>query len=198
MTMSKKAKKAGALIALAIITLIILGAVLTTDLFDKKAELPPPPNNGPVYPTEHLSIDASFLLKTGETNESVNVSCDLFMTNIWEKESGEIKATAYVSEKNTNFAVNKSTVEFGVIGANSTMEMNIPVKFSHNSYKVEILIFESNKLVKKVTLSINSYQNYYYTPTGGMVINKGRTQDDIDRDGQWSIDGESPVVSSIH
>ena len=167
-------------------------------LFDRAIEEPEPIDPEPTYPIDHLSIDASFLLKTGETNESVNVSCDLFMTNIWEKESGEIKATAYVSEQSSNLAVFKNTVEFGVIDANSTKELNIPVEFSDNNYKVEILIFENNKLVKKVTLSITSYQNFYYGEEGEMVINLGRTAHDVDIDGQWSVKSGSPQIYNIH
>jgi len=190
MTMNKNLKKAGALIAVTVIMLVSIIGAISSGLFDEPVDIPEPK---PQYPTDHLSIDASFLLKTGETNDSVNVSCDLFMTNIWEKESGEIKATAYVSEQNTNFATFKSTVEFGVIDANSTKELNIPVKFEDNSYKVEILLFENNKLVKKATLSITIYQNYYYDYGGSVVYNKGRTETDALDDGQWSI--ESGIVS---
>jgi len=194
----KNLKKAAALISIVSIVLIATLAVLSIGIFEDTIVESKPIDTGPDYPTDHLTIDASFLLKTGETNESVNVSCDLFMTNIWEKESGEIKATAYVSDQNSNFAVFKNTVEFGVIDANSTKELNIPVKFSDSSYKVEILIFESNKLVKKITLSITSYQNFYYSEKGEMVINIGRTEDDAARDGQWSVRSESPQIENIH
>lgn len=195
MTMNKNVKKAGALLAITVILLVSIIGAVSSGLFDEPIEIPEPK---PQYPTDHLSIDASFLLKTGETNDSVNVSCDLFMTNIWEKESGEIKATAYVSEQNTNFATFKSSVEFGVIDANSTKELNIPVKFEDNSYKVEILLFESNKLVKKATLSITIYQNYYYGKGGAIEYNVGRTEDDAERDGQWSISSDPPRITSVH
>ena len=134
MKLGKNAKKAGALLVIVVIIVVGIFGALASGLFDE------PVQAKPSFPIDHLSIDASYLLKTGETNDSVNVSCDLFMTNIWERESGLIKATAYVSESNSNFAVFKSTGEFGAIKANSTMELNIPVKFSDNSYKVEILI----------------------------------------------------------
>ena len=197
--MSSKTKKAGALAATAMISIIILAALFSSGMLKKSTRAGSKPfDDTPGYPADHLSIDASFLLKTGETNESVNISCDLFMTNIWEKESGEIKATAYVSPQNNNLAVFKSTVEFGVIDANSTKELNIPVKFKDNTYKVEILLFESNKLTKKVTLSITTYLNYYYNLDGKMVINKGRTIEQCDEDGQWSIDNTAPQVTSVH
>ena len=197
--MSSKTKKAGALTAIAMISLIILAALFSSGILKKSTRADSQPvDDMPDFPADHLFIDASFLLKTGETNESVNISCDLFITNIWEKQSGEIKATAYVSPKNNNLAVFKSTVEFGVIEANSTKELNIPVKFKDNSYKVEILLFESNKLTKKVTLSVTTYQNYYYDLGGKMVINEGRTLDHIQVDGQWSIENTAAQVTSVH
>jgi hypothetical protein len=191
MEISKKTKKAGILAAtLSVIVIILAGALL--------AMTEEPIQAGPVFPRDHLSIDASYLLKTGETNDTVNVSCELFMTNSWEKESGDIKAIAYVSEQSTNLAVFKSTVIVGPIKANSTKEINVPVEFTDNSYKVEILFFESDKLVLKATLSINSYQNYYFDCDGMKVYNKGRTPEDAEDDGQWSIEGGVPHIQSIH
>jgi len=60
------------------------------------------------------------------------------------------------------------------------------------------LIFESNKLVKKITLSITSYQNFYYGEKGEMVINIGRTEDDAARDGQWSVKSGGTQIQNIH
>ncbi|MEF8879446.1 MAG: hypothetical protein V5A64_03530 [Candidatus Thermoplasmatota archaeon] len=192
MSLSKKTKKAGMLLLTAVVIVSIFAGMMEAGLFTKTVK------PTPTYPTDHLDVDASYLLKTDETNESVNVSCDLFLTNIWEKKSGEIKATAYVSEQNTNFAVYKTTVEFGVIDANSTKELNIPVKLSDSSYKVEILLFENDKLVKKIKLSIKSYRNYYYDSQGNMTIEKGRSMDNIEEDGQWSITNEKTEIESIH
>ncbi len=201
MKLGKNVKKAGALIVVTSIILVSMFAVYSLGFFDKSVQIVKavePPEPEVEFPVDHLFIDASFLLKTGETNESVNVSCELFMTNIWEKESGEIKATAYVSEKNSNLANYKSSVEFGIIAANSTKELNIPVKFADSSYEVVILIFESNKLVKKVTLSITSYQNYYYNASGSMIINEGRTLEHIKADGQWSVDSATTGITNIN
>lgn len=197
MKLGKNAKKAGALVAIISFVLVATIGVFSTGFFEQPVVGSDPIEPEPTYPVNHLFVDASYLLKTGETNDSVNVSCDLFMTNIWEKESGEIKAIAYVSEQNTNFATFKSSVEFGIIDANSTKELNIPVKFADNSYKVEILIFESNKLVKKATLSLNIYQNYYFGAKGDIVYNEGRTKLHVDTDGQWSIESGSISVESV-
>lgn len=65
------------------------------------------PIAGISFPDEHLLVDKTYLLKTDETNDAVNVTCNLCLTNIWEKESGEIKAVAYVIETENNFAVLK-------------------------------------------------------------------------------------------
>jgi len=197
MKLGKNAKKAGAILAVLIIVVLsillavsvsILKRPVVTNIIEPKQ----------YFPKDHLNIDASYLLKTGETNESVNVTCDLYLTNIWEKESGEIKATAYVSEQRNNFATFKSSADFGIIDANSTKELNIPVKFSDNSYKVEILLFENNKLIKKVTLTITIYQNYYYGKGGAMVFNANRTKEHVDLDGQWSITSSAPSIYTIN
>ena len=193
MKIGNNVKKAGAL--LGVMTIILVGtfSAFSTDLFDRPIEEPKP-----TYPIDHLSIDASFLLKTDETNESVNVSCDLFMTNIWEKESGEIKATAYVIEKNTNLAVYKNTVEFGTLAANSTTELNIPLEFSDNSYNVEILIFEKDKMVLKGKLSITSRQRYTWNEVGDRVYISGYTASADFDDDQWDLQNTILAVNKVH
>ena len=197
MTNRKNLKKAAGILGIVTIILLASIAMVSMDIFKKPVEAEDSPDE-PSYPKDHLSVDASYLLKTGETNESVNVTCDLYITNIWEKESGEIKATAYVSEQNNNFATFKSSAEFGVIDANSTKEINIPVKFMDDSYKVEILIFENNKLIKKVTLSITVYQNYYYGKGGVRVLNIGRTIEQADNDGMYSLYCATPNIHTIN
>jgi hypothetical protein len=50
----------------------------------------------------------------------------------------------------------------GKIAANFTAEIEIPVVLANNSYKVDILIFESGKLVIKGTLTIRAYPIYIW------------------------------------
>ncbi|RLF52066.1 MAG: hypothetical protein DRN24_03870 [Thermoplasmata archaeon] len=114
----------------------------------------------PVFPVDHLFVDTTYLLKTDETNESVNVTCDIYLTNIWEKESGDIKAIVYVIETENNFAEYKNKVETGRIKANSTAEIEIPLVLSNNTYKVDVLLFENDKLVIKGELRISAYPQY--------------------------------------
>ncbi len=155
MSISKRAKKAGLLLAtISVIIIVFAGVVLPGIMKTTVAKK--------TYPEEHLFVDATFLLKTGETNDSVNITCDIYLTNIWDKESGEIKATAYVIETGNNFAVYKDTDEIGSIGADSTAVIEIPVVLSNNSYKVEVLLFEDDKLVIKGRLTISAYPIYHW------------------------------------
>jgi hypothetical protein len=155
MEIRKKTKKAGMfVIALSVIIVVLFGVFETGILKTSKAQ--------PIFPNEHLFVDATYLLKTSETNDTVNVTCTPYLTNIWSKESGEIKVIAYVIETKDNLAVYKNTVEIGKIAANSTAEIEMPVVLSNNSYKVDILIFENGKLVIKGTLTISAYPIYVW------------------------------------
>jgi len=151
MEMNQKPIKAKALVITAVAVLIVVG-IFTTMMLLSRAE--------PIYPEEHLFVDATYLLKTDETNSTVNITCTLYLTNIWTKESGDIKATAYVIETSDNLAVYKNTVTIGSIAADSTAEIEIPLILSNNSYKVEILIFENEKLVIKGVITISAYPIY--------------------------------------
>jgi len=153
MVISKKTKKAGMFVATLSIVIIVLFGVFETGLLDIITAQT-------TFPHEHLFVDATYLLKTDETNDTVNVSCNLYLTNIWEKESGEIKVIAYVIETSNNLAVYKNTVEIGKISANSTAEIELPIVLSNNSYKVDILIFENGKLVLKGKITISAYPLY--------------------------------------
>jgi hypothetical protein len=155
--MSKKAKEAGILLGTVIIIIVTGSMILYSGLLTPSEPAKPVE---PTYPKDHLFVDATYLLKTGETNDSVNITCDLYLTNIWEKESGTIKAIAYVIETENNFAVNKSRDEIGVIAANSTAEIQIPVTLSNSSYKIDVLLFENEKLVLKGELQIRSTPRY--------------------------------------
>ena len=150
---SKKTKKAGMLIATAAVIIVVVFVSIATGLLKSGTAQQS-------FPKDHLFVDATYLLKTSETNDTVNVTCTPYLTNIWEKESGEITVIAYVIETVNNLAVFKNTVEFGVIPANATAEIEIPLVLSNNSYKVDILLFENGKLVLKGKLTISAYPLY--------------------------------------
>lgn len=167
MEINPKTKKAGVFIGTISTILIIVVCIFAAMILGSRAE--------PVFPAEHLFVDATYLLKTNETNETVDVTCTLYLTNIWMKESGNIKATAYVIETSDNLAVYKNTVTIGNIAADATAEIEIPLVLSNNSYKVEILIFENEKLVIKGIITISAYPIYSWDE-----ISHGKSQ-------QWQI-----------
>ena len=153
MNVSKKTKKAGALISTMIIIMITVFAFLSTSIMK-------PIIAEPDYPDEHLFIDATYLLKTDETNDSVSIICNLYLTNTWLKKSGEINATAFVIESDRNFAIYKNKVEIGVLNADATTELEIPIELGNNSYKIDILLFEDGKLTIKGELTISAHPVY--------------------------------------
>jgi len=171
MEMNQKTKKAGASLAVVVIIIIVCGGLFASGLFGSKTDI--------VFPEEHLFVDATYLLKTSETNNTVNVTCTLYLTNIWKKEAGGIKTTAYVIETSDNLAVYKNTVSIGSITAESTAEIELPLVLSNNSYKVEILIFENEKLVIKGIITISAYPIYSWDD----VIHGAEQQWRISNDG---------------
>ena len=131
--MLKNKKKAGALVGL-IFTSIVVFSVILTGMFESTIAVK-------TYPDQHLFVDQTILLKTNETNETVDIICILYLTNIWEKESGELKGAAYVIETENNFAISETEIEIGLIKADSTTKIEIPIVLSNNSYKVKVLLY---------------------------------------------------------
>jgi hypothetical protein len=163
MTMSKKAKKAGVLsgVAVSISVLICVGVFL--------GSMDEPVTAKPVKADEHLFVEETYLLKTGETNETVNVTCTPYITNTWDEDSGDIKIIAYIVKTNNNIADYKNTVEIGKINADTTAEIEIPVILSENTYRVDMLIFENEKLVLKGSLTIIATQHFIYDMEGNIL-----------------------------
>jgi hypothetical protein len=148
MALQIKTKKAGVLLTVLAIAAIVF-ATFASGILGSETE-------------NHLFVDATYLLKTSETINSVNVTCTLYLTNTWMKESKEIKTIAYVIETKDNLAVFKNTQTNGKIMADSTDEIELPLLLSNSSYKVEILIFENEKLVTKGIITISAYSHYYW------------------------------------
>jgi len=150
MEIKTKTKKAGVLLTVISAAAIILGGLFVSGVFGSEEVV------------DHLFVDATYLLKTSETNASVNVTCTLYLTNLWTKESGTIKTIAYVMETSDNLAVFKNTATIGKIMADSTDEIELPLVLSNNSYKVDILVFENEKLVTKGVVTISAYSRIIY------------------------------------
>ena len=159
MKTKKNAKKAGVLVA--IISFVLLGT-LGVSMLDWSE----PVSAKPELPEDHLFIEETYLLKTGETNTTVNVTCTPYLTNIWDEESGEIKIIAYVVKTSNNIADFKNTVEIGEIPADSTSELEIPIILSADTFRVDMLIFENGKLVLKGSFTITAEQKVEYDEEG--------------------------------
>ncbi len=147
-------KKAGLILGVIVVSAVLISISYGMIVFGQPEEL--------ILENEHLFVDATYLLKTDETNTTVNVTCTLYLTNIWEQESGPIKAIVYVIEQKNNLAVYKNTVSIGAIPKDATAEIEIPIVISNSSYKIEILLFENEKLVIKGTVTLSAYPVYYW------------------------------------
>ena len=79
MELNKKTKKAGILVTTITVLVMILIVIFASGIFNQTSA---PPD----FPKEHLYVDATYLLKTNETNNFVDVICTPYLTNIWEKE----------------------------------------------------------------------------------------------------------------
>lgn len=171
--MDKGVKRAGIILGGAVAISIIIIAIFSLSVARER------------FPADHLIVEGTYLLKTGETNTSVNVTCIPYLTNIWKKESGEIKVVVYVIETANNIADYRNIVEVGKIGAETTKEIEIPLKVSEDTYRVEMLIFENEKLVLKGRVSLSVYPIYRY-------INNEKILD------AWSVSYEDKGFSCVN
>ena len=169
MNISKKIKKASIfLVTIAVALIAVFGAF--TILLEKPVEAEPQ------LPEKHLFVEEIYLLKTEETNTTINITCTPYLTNIWDQKSGEIKIVAYVVKESNKVADCKNSVLVGKINADSTKEIEIPLILSDDSYQVDILIFEDEKLVLKGSLRIKTKVNlrttYTYDDEGDVIDEK--------------------------
>ena len=170
MPIIRKKKKALTMLGAVLCISLFLGGAMLSGIFEKTVilakEMPP---DDPDFPIDHLFVESTYLLKTGETDDTVNITCTPYLTNIWEKESGEIKIIVYVVKSSNNLADYKSTLEYGVISANSTAELEVPIKLFADTYKVDMLIFEDDLLVLKGCVTIQAKQKFYYDGHGAVI-----------------------------
>lgn len=111
-----------------------------------------------------LRIDERYLYKESETNDSVNVSCILYLTNLWNV-SGEVKMIAYVMNKE-GMADYRAEVGVGRIDRNKTVEVKIPLVIKEDNNRIEILIFEDDLLVLKGYINIYVHRMGRYDASG--------------------------------
>ncbi|MEA2053664.1 MAG: hypothetical protein U9O96_00880 [Candidatus Thermoplasmatota archaeon] len=92
-----------------------------------------------------LSVDAMYLMKSGEGNEKVNVSAIIYLTNV-DAGSGDVKIVTYLMERWKGIATDKKEVEIGKLKKDKTTEVEIGMQMGNTSYDLEVLIFEDDLL----------------------------------------------------
>ncbi len=104
-----------------------------------------------------ISIDGYYLLKESATNETLNITCILYLTNRWNN-SGDIRIVAYVMDSK-GLAEYRTGVEIGSIDINKTEEVSIPIVLREGSRRIDILIFEDGLLKMKGYIYIDVFYN---------------------------------------
>ena len=104
-----------------------------------------------------ILIDGHYLLKESATNETLNVTCILYLTNRWNK-SGDISIVAYVIDSK-GLAEYRTSIEVGNIDMDKTEEVSIPIVLRENSRKINILIFEDGLLKMKGYIYVDVFYN---------------------------------------
>ena len=132
------------------LAMVVVGAVVGLALFgamiDKGTASTPIPATSAIRDNK-ISIDGYYLLKESATNETLNVTCILYLTNRWN-DSGDIRIVAYVMDWK-RLAQYKTDIEIGSIDTNKTEEVAIPIVLRKDSRKIDVLIFEDGLLKMK-------------------------------------------------
>ncbi|HEX17591.1 MAG TPA: hypothetical protein ENG60_04200 [Thermoplasmatales archaeon] len=106
-----------------------------------------------------LHIEGYYLMKESATNESLNITCMLYLTNRW-RESGYIYIVAYVMNWD-GLSEYRAEEKIGEIGANKTREIGLPLVLRRDSRKIDILIFEDGLLKMRGHIYLKiSYEPY--------------------------------------
>lgn len=168
----------GVVAALAIIASIVAAAFM----------LIPPPTKAqePEWKreTKLLVDDVYFLAGEDENTEDniIPVITTLYLTNAQWNSSGNVKIVAYLLRTNPNIAVDKNTVEIGVIPGSTTKEAEVQVVLPglNTPYEVDFLIFENDLLVLRGQGNIEVVQ----IQAGGSIynyvqINKGASFEQV-------------------
>ncbi|MBA7593254.1 hypothetical protein ES703_00172 [subsurface metagenome] len=143
--MKMKKYKWGIVAALAVITSIVAATL---------ALIPPPTKaQEPEWKREtKLQVDDVYFLAGEDDNTEDNlipIITTLYLTNAQWNSSGSVKIVAYILRTNPNIAVDKSTLEVGIIPGSTTKEAGVHVMLPglNTPYDVDFLIFENDLLV---------------------------------------------------
>jgi len=163
--MKMKKYKWGIVAALAVIASMVAAAFMSN----------PPPTEAqePEWKREtKLQVDDVYFLAGEDENTEDNfipIITTLYLTNAQWNSSGNVKIVAYLLRTNPNIAVDKSTVEIGVILGSTTKEAGVQMILPglNTSYDVDFLIFENDLLVLRGQGNIEVVQ----IRAGGSIYN---------------------------
>jgi len=163
--MKMKKYKWGIVAALAVITSVVAATL---------ALIPPPTKaQEPEWKREtKLQVDDVYFLAGEDDNTEDNlipIITTLYLTNAQWNSSGNVKIVAYLLRTNPNIAVDKSTVEIGVILGSTTKEAGVQMILPglNTPYDVDFLIFENDLLVLRGQGNIEVVQ----IRAGGSIYN---------------------------
>lgn len=163
--MKMKKYKWGIVAALAVIVSIVAAAFV----------LNPPPTEAqePEWKREtKLQVDDVYFLAGEDENTEDNfipIITTLYLTNAQWNSSGNVKIVAYLIRSNPNIAVDKNTVEIGVIQGSTTKEAEVQLVLPdlNTPYDIDFLIFENDLLVLRGQGNIEVVQ----IRAGGSIYN---------------------------
>lgn len=137
------------MLALFVILVILLSVIITSIIVNEMndVEAEPPEKYSKLY-----IDDVYFLLPdyTRGTGEKINLNVNPFITNRGNIDSGDVKIVIFAIDQEKNIAVDKSSESFGTVSNDTTLDSELSLELNDNSsYRIELLIFEREKIVLK-------------------------------------------------
>lgn len=183
--------------------LIILLSIIVTALIVSEineVDFEPEEKNSKLY-----IDDVYFLLSSSTRNsgEDVHLMVIPYITNIGTKNSGNVKVTIYAIDQETNLGVDKNTQIVGTIINETTSESELILALPGNSsYRIELLIFESDKIVLKGSGSvrlkqIGTYGEDFKSGNGNMLVSPSNTGENDDGDALGFGDKSTSICSVV-
>lgn len=126
--------------------------------------------------------DVYFMPGVVENDNQIPLRATLYLSNILESSSGQVKVIMYLIRTDTSYVENKSVADVGSIGGRKTKEIEFDTSVStlSVSYNVDFLIFEDDWLTMRGDATIQARsvwvggQNQVYWEVASMELNQGQ------------------------
>jgi flagellar basal body-associated protein FliL len=180
----KKKNKVLYLIAGLLVAIFIFSAGTMMLMVSEEMEEPGPPPEPQKEP--HLMVEDVFFMKTlgyRASNEWTDITTTVYITNDGMADARNVKITAFPIDKNKNLALDKRDTVVGSIPAQETKEVEFIITVPGGTrHDVNLLIFESNKLILRGSGSVVIQGDYTNVPKYQTEEIHG-TRNDTDYDG---------------